>query len=448
MVKIVKLITCMLIMSLLAVPVFAEEKTQAELLQEMMMNGDTGDNSEAIPEPNFEPVEDPVNNDVIEEPVYDVEPVYEEPSDPNETAIIIELVNRIDALSTKNPDEEEVEELEKMYNSLSASNKINVTNYDILAKAIAKVEKKQKKEEEVTEEPVLDEIQPTQKQKTVRDDPDVVNKTTEYLVTIKEPITIVSRFLVDDNYDGLIDIPSYSILGPGGYSYIVDSTKLQIKDDGLDMICTWVDREYVQFDIQYAEEGQWQFTSTLPCTFEKMAYVERYEIPEPIPTQSENDQNTPMPAPSFNSALIIGIIILLGILLMVAVILVMNKVDILSPVMNPIRNIVGAGGKDNSKGKYMNDDDDYGASLTDEQIMAQIKKEYEEQKAKEEKMQEEARQEQVQEKYEKENEMNDDRIYETRFDYDDEEEAIEEEDLEIDDTENENTETKKPRRFT
>ena len=127
---------------------------------------------------------------------------------------------------------------------------------------------------------------------------------------------------------------------------------------------------------------------------------------------------------------------------MVGVILVMNKVDIISPVMNPIKNIVGS--SDKSKGKYKNDDDDYGASLTDEQIMAQIKKEYEEQKAKEEKMQEEARQEQKQKKYEKENEMNDEHMYETRFDYDDEEEELDEED-ESDEKENEGKETKKTR---
>ena len=434
MIRIVRAIVCMLIMSLLVVPVFAEEKTQAELLQEMMMNGDTGENAEDIAEPDFEPVTDvePYNSEPEPAVVIDDEPI-----DPNETATIIELVNRIDELDPRQPDINEVDGLMDMYNSLSDMNKLSVTNYDKLEEAQI-VANDNYSRDNPTPTP---EAGPQVTTTPVRDDPEMIDNATQYLVTIKEPITIISRFNVDENYDGKIDVPTFTLLGPGGYTYLVDNTKLELKADGIDMSCTWVDRDYVQFDIREAAEGQWQFTSSLPCTFEKSYYIGPISVPSPIVTPQADD-TTPMPGQSYNRALIIGVVIILGILLMVGVILVMNKVDIISPVMNPIKNIVGS--SDKSKGKYKNDDDDYGASLTDEQIMAQIKKEYEEQKAKEEKMQEEARQEQVQEKYEKENEMNDEHMYETRFDYDDEEEELDEED-ESDEKENEGKETKKTR---
>ena len=432
MVKMVRFITCICIIALLTVPVFAEEKTQAELLQEMMMNGETGDNSEALTEPNFDPIDDP-NIDVPDpEPADPVEPV-DEPIDPNATVTIIELVNRIGELDLRNPDTKEVDTLMDMYNSLSDTNKISVTNYDRLEEA--------KKVVDAINPVPTEVIEPTPKADVISDDPDVKSEATDYLITIKGPVTVISRFTIDNNNDGKIDIPTYTILGPGGYTYLVDSTKLELKDAGISMYCTWVDRDYVQFDISEAVEGQWQFSSSLQCTYEKKPYIGPIPTPQPIISQQQAEEPTPMPGPSYSNALLIGIVIFVGILLMVGIILVMNKVDILQRITNPIKDMIGTGTK--SKGKYKNEEDDYGASLTDEQIMAQIKKEYEEQKAKEEKMQEEARQEQVQEKYEKENEMNDDHMYETRFDYDDEEEELDEE--ELNENENEGSGTKKTR---
>ena len=440
MVKIVKIIICMCLISLLTVPVFAEEKTQAELLQEMLAGDMTGNGEEPLAEPDF-------NTDYQDSAVPDFNSVDQNmvdvPSEPtvttdelnvDATATIIELVNRISELDSKQPDLKEVETLMDMYNSLSDIDKLSVNNYDKLKEAEDTANANYEHENPT---PTPDAEEPNN-QTQIRDDPDV-HTSSKYLVTIKEPMSIVVRFTEDENNDNLIDIPTFTLLGPGGLTYMIDQTKLEIRDTNLDLTCSWTDRDFVQFDIKEATPGQWQFSSSLTCTYEKHEYLGPIKPLEPVVTP-QPDEPTPMPKQSYGRAIVIGIVIVVGILLMVAVILVMNKVDILSPIMNPIKNLKSTPSK--PKGKYMNDDDDYGASLTDEQIMAQIKKEYEEQKAKEE-MQEEAMQEQVQEKYEKENELTDDHMYETRFDYDDDEEELDEE--ELGEQSNDSPETKKSR---
>ena len=419
--KNVRTIIFIWMMCLLAIPVYAGEKTQAELLQEMMMNGDVGDNTESVVE---SVVELPMES--TPEPVPE-DPAPEKPIDADTTATLIELINRIEALDTKNPDTDEIQNLYDMYNRLSDIDKLEIYN-------INKLDRLRQIVKSNTETPTP-EPTPTLMAKPNGDN---AYNSMQYTFDISGSVTIKVTFTTDENNDGKIDIPSFTLLGPGGLQYLIDSTKLEIKDEGIEMRCSWTDREYVQFDIISATPGIWQFNSNLPCIYEKVRYLGPVTTPAPISNNDPDNTPSPLPQQSYNRAIIIGVVILIGILLMVGVILVMNKVDVVSKILTPLRDKSKSDSK--PKGKYMNEEDDYGASLSDEEIMAQIKKEYEEQKAKEEKMMEEAKKEQAQEQKNQLNELTDDRIYETRFD----DENVDEDD-ELEELESEEIDAKKPK---
>ena len=385
--KNVRTIIFIWMMCLLAIPVYAGEKTQAELLQEMMMNGDVGDNTESVVE---SVVELPMES--TPEPVPE-DPAPEKPIDADTTATLIELINRIEALDTKNPDTDEIQNLYDMYNRLSDIDKLEIYNIN-----------------------KLDRLR------------QIVKSNTETPTPEPTP-TLMAKPNGDNAYNSM----QYTFL-----QYLIDSTKLEIKYEEIEMRCSWTDREYVQFDIISATPGIWQFNSNLPCIYEKVRYLGPVTTPAPISNNDPDNRPSPLPQQSYNRAIIIGVVILIGILLMVGVILVMNKVDVVSKILTPLRDKSKSDSK--PKGKYMNDEDDYGASLSDEEIMAQIKKEYEEQKAKEEKMMEEAKKEQAQEQKNQLNELTDDRIYETRFD----DENVDEDD-ELEELESEEIDAKKPK---
>ena len=94
--------------------------------------------------------------------------------------------------------------------------------------------------------------------------------------------TLYARFTADENYDGLIDVPIFTISGPNNYICTVDSSVEHIKDEHLDMYCWWTDRDFVEFEILYAEKGEWRFEASAPCTYEVPCYTE---------TQNEFENN-------------------------------------------------------------------------------------------------------------------------------------------------------------
>ena len=101
---------------------------------------------------------------------------------------------------------------------------------------------------------------------TENDDKDKCVSTIE--INERQNGSIVARFNEDSNYDGLIDVPSFTIFGPDNYTCTVDSSVESVKNEYLDMYCYWIDRDYVQFDIEYIEKGKWKFESSSPCQYE------------------------------------------------------------------------------------------------------------------------------------------------------------------------------------
>ena len=216
--KNVRTIIFIWMMCLLAIPVYAGEKTQAELLQEMMMNGDVGDNTESVVE---SVVELPVES--TPEPVPE-DPAPEKPIDADTTATLIELINRIEALDTKNPDTDEIQNLYDMYNRLSDIDKLEIYN-------INKLDRLRQIVKSNTETPTP-EPTPTLMAKPNGDN---AYNSMQYTFDISGSVTIKVTFTTDENNDGKIDIPSFTLLGPGGLQYLIDSTKLEIKYEEIEI---------------------------------------------------------------------------------------------------------------------------------------------------------------------------------------------------------------------
>ena len=132
---------------------------------------------------------------------------------------------------------------------------------EIKAEQIQATMKENSKDEESTDKKSNENVKDTES-----DDKDKCVYTIE--INERQNGSIVARFNEDSNYDGLIDVPSFTIFGPDNYTCTVDSSVESVKNEYLDMYCYWIDRDYVQFDIEYVEKGEWKFESSSPCQYE------------------------------------------------------------------------------------------------------------------------------------------------------------------------------------
>lgn len=201
---------------------------------------------------------------------------------------------------------------------------------------------------------------------------------TDYIFTIAPDapsVSITIRFITDVNGDGYGDAPASIILTtPDGESFSVTQAEKEVKREGLSIMYQW-ETNFVQLDVAEAQNGNWKIETSEPVVFSSMPYAGVRQNIEPADTEKEEDaadtnlteikpeeEDNSSPLTVVFVAAAFGLIGFLGFKF----------------------GLFGGGKKGSSKKKAKKEDDDeendFARPLSDEEVAAQMRAEYEERK--------------------------------------------------------------------
>ena len=175
------------------------------------------------------------------------------------------------------------------YQNMQMAEKLSIKNYskleklanlkgtDSSQKTIAEQLAEQKAEKEKGNEPTTNNTASTTAQESKESNAAVLAKATEYTLEYdpQNPVSVIIRFVTDEDGDGKTDIPSRIVLiAPNGDSLPISKAAVMMKDKGtsLNSSLTWTDN-YLQIDFATAMEGNWSIQTSIPVTFTKKDYA-------------------------------------------------------------------------------------------------------------------------------------------------------------------------------
>lgn len=187
------------------------------------------------------------------------------------------LISRIDGLppieDIGEPHALEVKALMETYAGLPMSEQIHVKNYDSLKNSYDRLVDTgfitNEMQAEIEEQQNL-----ALQQSNKKDSGRTSAQETEYNFTLreKEQITIMLRYTTDTDGDGTTDVPDrITLTSPFGNIYPVSNAALALKDADLNNALTWTDN-YLQTDIAEAAAGTWTIQTSVPVTFSSESY--------------------------------------------------------------------------------------------------------------------------------------------------------------------------------
>lgn len=284
-------------------------------------------------------------------------------------------------------DAEAVEEAMNAYNSLSTADKLGVEGYEKLSDDYEELtgsgilidDNEEEKENEETQRQIQDSLQESDSNET---------QVTKYVFSIsrsESTASIVIRYTTDTDGDGYGDMPERIVLtDPDGISTAIVKSSASMKDETMDIAISWEQR-FVQLDIASAAEGKWTITTSEPVTVTRMPYAGiRQEIKPENASSGGTDAGAPEEAeeaaetPKNPNGAANTFISFLPLIILVAVVLFVLKKW----------NVIGNGSPSKGKGKKGSADtsednnplDDI-KTMSDEELTALMKKEYEEERA-------------------------------------------------------------------
>lgn len=195
------------------------------------------------------------------------------------------------------------------YQKFSMADKLSIKNYSKLEtlasvknetatgehKSIAEQLEEQQKSNQKSNEPTTNTTAQADSQTTKDSDAAILAKATEYTLEYdpQNPVSVIIRFVTDEDGDGKTDIPSRIVLiAPNGDSLPISKAAVMMKDKGtsLNSSLTWTDN-YLQIDFATAMEGNWSIQTSIPVTFTKKAYAgSKEEIVAQEDQKQENKQ--------------------------------------------------------------------------------------------------------------------------------------------------------------
>lgn len=204
-------------------------------------------------------------------PTFGIEAVYAQSS---ETQGIISRIESLPPIEDiKESHVNEVNGLMKAYADLAMNERLYVENYPKLKESYDKLVR----DGFITNE-MQSEIEEKQNRADKQDQKEESGKTatkkTEYTFSIAkdEQVTIMMRYTTDINDDGAVDAPDrITMTSPSGQTYPVSNASVMMKDDNITNSLTWTDN-YLQMDIGAAEEGKWTIQTSVPVTFSQESY--------------------------------------------------------------------------------------------------------------------------------------------------------------------------------
>ena len=190
------------------------------------------------------------------------------------------IVSRIEALPTledlTDSYANEVHNIMNAYRNLPHVDKLEVTNIDKLQRSYDKL---------VTTGAIIDtEAESLQRQieeQEMRNAMEISGQQASQAIeyTFKSEgqtggvASIMIRYTSDTNGDGKGDIPERIVLtSPTNESTPVSNAAVAMKDSTMDIALTWAE-SFVQMDIAYATQGNWTITTSTPVSFTRMNYA-------------------------------------------------------------------------------------------------------------------------------------------------------------------------------
>lgn len=210
------------------------------------------------------------------------------------------LMSRIDALPSVDDvtadDADEVVRLKKTYDSLSLSDRLQVSNSDKLTAICDKLE----------ESGVISTTSGTEQDNARTDAPtdgDTAVQTTRYRFAMQQDtsLSLVMRFVTDIDGDGSGDFPDRMVLtDPYGNTTPVTRSASALHDDTMDVDLVWT-KNFLQLDIRSMTPGTWTIETSSPVTVSRMAYAGAKKTIKPestsvqAPAEGETAVATPVP---------------------------------------------------------------------------------------------------------------------------------------------------------
>ena len=190
------------------------------------------------------------------------------------------IVSRIEALPTledlTDSYANEVHNIMNAYRNLPHVDKLEVTNIDKLQKAYDKL---------ITTGAIIDteaeslqrQIEEQQMRNAMEISGQQASQAIEYTFASEGQqdgvASIMIRYTSDTNGDGKGDIPERIVLtSPTNESTPVSNASVAMKDSTMDIALTWAE-SFVQMDIAYATQGNWTITTSTPVSFTRMNYA-------------------------------------------------------------------------------------------------------------------------------------------------------------------------------
>ena len=259
---------------------------------------------------------------------------------------------------------DEVKALMHMYASLKMSERVSITNYDILKKAFDSLVNKgilTNEDNSILQEQKAEK----EKQDAKKTSDNTVSQATEYNFESngESGRTIVIRYTTDTDGDGKGEVPTRIVLtAPDGKTYPVSNTSLSMSDgDKLKVDLTWTDL-YLQLDFSKFASGKWSLKTSQAVTFSskefagKAADVVSEDDKHKAPKEEKEEKSNP-----FFFILFIVVVILLAFFGIRKYISVMNEPE---------------------EPTYSEDDmeDNQFKRVSDQEMYEQMKREYQQQK--------------------------------------------------------------------
>lgn len=193
------------------------------------------------------------------------------------------------------------------YQKFSMADKLSIKNYSKLEalanvknetatgehKSIAEQLEEQQKSTQKSNEPTTNTTAQADSQTTKDSDAAILAKATEYTLEYDalKPVSLIVRFVTDEDGDGKTDIPSRIVLlAPNGDSLPISKASVVMKDKAtsLNATLTWTDN-YLQIDFATAMDGKWSVQTSIPVTFTKKDYAGSKEDIVAQEDQKENN---------------------------------------------------------------------------------------------------------------------------------------------------------------
>ena len=193
------------------------------------------------------------------------------------------------------------------YQKFSMADKLSIKNYSKLEtlanvknetatgehKSIAEQLEEQQKSNQKSNEPTTNTTAQADSQTTKDSDAAILAKATEYTLEYDalKPVSLIVRFVTDEDGDGKTDIPSRIVLlAPNGDSLPISKASVVMKDKStsLNATLTWTDN-YLQIDFATAMDGKWSVQTSIPVTFTKKDYA---GSKEDIVAQEDQKENS------------------------------------------------------------------------------------------------------------------------------------------------------------